>query len=112
MAIELINKNFKLIKDSTDIEIFNKATNGISISSIGVKINSGDNISKDSLWTLELQTNCNELCIIEKNIKTSSEVCFDNIDTNFSDDTIATVKITSESLLSDVSGSCDIKLDI
>ena len=112
MATEILNKNFKLINDSADIEIFNKATNGISISSIGVKINSGDEIEKDCLWTLELQTNCNELNKTENNIKTSTEVCFDNIDTNFSNDTLATIKITSQSYLGNISGSCSIKLDI
>jgi len=112
MATEIVNKNFDLIKGSTEFELFNKATNGVSISSIGVKINSGDEIIKDSLWTLELQTNCDGLNIKENNIKTASEVCFDNIDTNFSNDTIATIKIISESSLTDFSGSCSVKLDI
>tara|TARA_R100000084_G_scaffold107957_1_gene69361 strand:+ start:2162 stop:2521 length:360 start_codon:yes stop_codon:yes gene_type:complete len=112
LATEIHIYDFNLTGNSVEIELFNKATNGISISSLGVKVDSGDNIPSDSLWSVQLKTNCNNLDLTETNIRTDSEVCFDNISTNFSNDTQAIIKLTSESSLSNVKGMCSVKLDI
>ena len=79
---------------------------------LGVRVDSGDNIPSDSLWSVQLKTNCNNFDLTETNIRTDSEVCFDNISTNFSNDTQAIIKLTSESSLSNIKGMCSVKLDI
>ena len=112
LATEIHIHDFNLTGNSVEIELFNKATNGISISSLGVRVDSGNNVPSDSLWSVQFKTNCNNLDITESNIRTDSEVCFDNISTNFSNDTQAIIKLTSESSLSNVKGMCSVKLDI
>ena len=72
LATEIQIHDFTLTGDSVEIELFNKATNGFSISSLGVRVDSGDNVPKDSLWSIELKTNCNNLDITETNIRTDS----------------------------------------
>ena len=112
MSTEIQIQEFKLTGNSVEIELFNKATNGVSLSSIGVRVNSNDYVPTDAKWSVQLITNCNNLDITETNIETDSEVCFDNINTNFSNDTQAKIKITSESSLSNIEGLVSVKVDI